>query len=36
VEDPNIIEGTPPRSMYIDDQAEEDTDAESELTVRKN
>ncbi|KAJ7787690.1 hypothetical protein B0H14DRAFT_3505198 [Mycena olivaceomarginata] len=28
MEDPNIIEGTPPRSMYIDDQAEEDTDAE--------
>ncbi|KAJ7800749.1 hypothetical protein B0H14DRAFT_3490363 [Mycena olivaceomarginata] len=28
MEDPHIIEGTPPRSMYIDDQAEEDTDAE--------
>ncbi|KAJ7788531.1 hypothetical protein B0H14DRAFT_3504157 [Mycena olivaceomarginata] len=28
MEDPNIPEGTPPRSMYIDDQAEEDTVAE--------
>jgi hypothetical protein len=36
VEDPNILKGTPPRLMYIDDQAEENTDAESELVIRKN
>ncbi|KAJ7754292.1 hypothetical protein B0H14DRAFT_3512589 [Mycena olivaceomarginata] len=28
MEGSNILEGTPPRSMYIDDQAEEDTDSE--------
>ncbi|KAJ7717768.1 hypothetical protein B0H14DRAFT_3521901 [Mycena olivaceomarginata] len=36
MEGSNILEGTPPRSMYIDDQAEEDTDSESELTIRNN
>ncbi|KAJ7711743.1 hypothetical protein B0H14DRAFT_2645623 [Mycena olivaceomarginata] len=36
MEGSNILKGTPPRSMYIDDQAEEDTDSESELTIRNN
>jgi hypothetical protein len=35
VEDNDDPEGAPPRSMYIDDQAEEDTDTESELSIRK-